>query len=58
MPELTASTREAALRIGLSETAMHKAEQSGLISREPDAPKDLDKTLRRPGTPASTLVED
>ena len=36
MPELTASTREAARRLGVSDTAIHKAERSGRIAREPD----------------------
>ena len=47
MPELTSSTREAARRIGLSDTAMHKAERSGRIAREPDGTWDIDKTRRR-----------
>ena len=47
MPELTSSTREAARRIGLSDTAMHKAERSGRIAREPDGQWDIDKTRRR-----------
>jgi len=47
MPELTASTREAARRIGLSDTAMHKAERSGRIAREPDGQCDFDKAQRR-----------
>ena len=47
MPELTPSTREAARRIGLSDTAMHKAERAGRIAREPDGQWDVDKTRRR-----------
>ena len=47
MPELTSSTREAARRIGLSDTAMHKAERSGRIARELDGQWDADKTRRR-----------
>ena len=47
MPELTASTREAARRIGLSDTAIHKAERAGRITREPDGNWDIDKTRRR-----------
>ena len=47
MPELTPSTREAARRIGLSDTAMHKAERAGRIAREPDGQWDIDKTRRR-----------
>jgi hypothetical protein len=44
MPELTASTREAARRLGVSDTAIHKAERSGRIAREPDGQWDIDKT--------------
>ena len=47
MPELTASTREAARRLGVSDTAIHKAERSGRIAREPDGQWDVDKTRRR-----------
>ena len=47
MPELTASTREAARRLGFSDTAMHKAERAGRIAREPDGQWDIDKTRRR-----------
>ena len=47
MPELTPSTREAARRIGLTETALRKAEQTSRISREPDGQWDIDKTRRR-----------
>ena len=47
MPELTASTREAARRLGVSDTAIHKAERAGRIAREPDGSWDLDKTRRR-----------
>ena len=47
MPELTASTREAARRIGITETALRKAEGSGGIAREPDGQWDIDKTRRR-----------
>jgi len=47
MPELTTSTREAARRIGLSDTAIHKAERAGRITREPDGNWDIDKTRRR-----------
>jgi hypothetical protein len=50
MPELTSSTREAARRIGITETALRKAEAAGRISREPDGQWDIDKTRR-------TLVE-
>ncbi|WP_222440772.1 type IV toxin-antitoxin system AbiEi family antitoxin domain-containing protein, partial [Siccirubricoccus deserti] len=47
MPELTASTREAARRLGVSDTAIHKAERAGRIAREPDGQWDIDKTRRR-----------
>ena len=47
MPELTPSTREAARRIGLSDTAMHKAERSGRIARELDGQLNIDKTRSR-----------
>jgi hypothetical protein len=44
---MTASTREAARRLGVSDTAIHKAERSGRIAREPDGQWDIDKTRRR-----------
>jgi AcrR family transcriptional regulator len=47
MPEMTASTREVARRLGVSDTAIHKAERSGRIAREPDGQWDIDKTRRR-----------
>ena len=47
MPELTPSTREAARRLGVSDTAMHKAERAGRIAREPDGQWDVDSTRRR-----------
>jgi len=37
MAELTSSTREAARRLGVSDTTMHKAERTGRIAREPEA---------------------
>jgi len=46
MPELTASTREAARRLGVSDTAIHKAERAGRIAREPDGQWDINKTRR------------
>ena len=46
MPELTPSTREAARRIGITETALRKAEQASRIAREPDGQWDIDKTRR------------
>jgi hypothetical protein len=50
MPEMTNSTREAARRIGVTETALRKAEAKGRITREPDGQWDVDKTRRRSGT--------
>lgn len=47
MPELTPSTREAARRIGVTEAALRKAEQTNRIAREPDGQWDIDKTRRR-----------
>jgi hypothetical protein len=47
MPELTNSTREAARRIGVSDTAIYKAERAGRIAREPDGRWNIDKTRRR-----------
>jgi hypothetical protein len=47
MPELTASTREATRRLGVSDTAIHKAERACRIAREPDGQWDIDKTRRR-----------
>lgn len=47
MPELTPSTREAARRIGVTETALRKAEARGRIAREPDGQWDVEKTRRR-----------
>jgi hypothetical protein len=47
MPELTSSTREAARRLGVSDTALRKAEQTNRIAREPDGQWDIDKTRRR-----------
>jgi hypothetical protein len=47
MPELTPSTREAARRIGITETTLRKAEAAGRIVREPDGRWDIDKTRRR-----------
>jgi hypothetical protein len=47
MPELTASTREAARRLGVSDTAIHKAERAGRIARQPDGQWDIDKTCHR-----------
>jgi hypothetical protein len=46
MRELTASTREASRRLGVSDTAFHKAERAGRIAREPDGQWDVDKTRR------------
>ena len=47
MPEMTASTGEAARRLGVSDTAIHKTERAGCIAREPDGNCDIDKTRRR-----------
>ena len=47
MPELTPSTREAARRLGVTDTAIYKAERAGRIAREPDGQWDIDKTRRR-----------
>lgn len=47
MPELTPSNREAARRIGISETAIRLAEAAGRITREPDGRWDIDETRRR-----------
>ena len=47
MPVLTPSTREAARRIGVTETALRKAATKGRIEREPDGQWDVEKTRRR-----------
>ena len=47
MPELTPSTREAARRIGVTETALRKAEGNGRITREADGQWDVERTRRR-----------
>jgi DNA-binding XRE family transcriptional regulator len=47
MAELTSSTREAARRLGVSDTTMHKAERSGRIVREPNGQWDIAKTRAR-----------
>jgi hypothetical protein len=47
MAELTSSTREAARRLGVSDTTMHKAERTGRIAREPDGQWDIAKTRSR-----------
>jgi hypothetical protein len=46
MPELTPSNREAARRIGITETALRKADHNGRITREPDGQWVVDKTRR------------
>ena len=46
MPELTPSTREAARRIGITETALRKAEQTNRIGREPDGQWDIAETSK------------
>ncbi len=47
MPELTAPTREAARRSGITETALRKAEQTNRIGRGPAGRWDVDKMRRR-----------
>ena len=47
MPELTASTRELARRVGVTETALRKAAAKGRIVRETDGQWDVEKTRRR-----------
>ena len=47
MAELTPSTREAARRLGVSDTTMHKAERTGRIARESDGQWDIAKTRAR-----------
>jgi hypothetical protein len=47
MAELTSSTREAARRLGVSDTTMHKAERTGRIARKPDGQWDITKTRAR-----------
>ena len=47
MAELTPSTREAARRLGVSDTTMHKAERTGRIAREPSGKWDITKTRTR-----------
>jgi hypothetical protein len=47
MAELTPSTREAARRLGVSDTTMHKAERTGRIAREPSGKWDVTKTRAR-----------
>jgi hypothetical protein len=46
MPERIASAREVARRLGLSHTAIQKAEQIGRISREQDAAWDVERVRR------------
>ena len=55
MPELTPSTREAARRIGVTETALRKAATKGRIEREPDGQWDVEKTRRRMGETADPV---
>jgi hypothetical protein len=47
MPEFTPSTREAARRIGVSHTALQKAERAGRIMREASGQWDVEKTRQR-----------
>jgi hypothetical protein len=46
MSERTPSARELARRIGISHTAIQKAERAGRIAREPDGTWDVDKARR------------
>jgi hypothetical protein len=46
MPELTTSAREVARRLGVSHTAIQKAERAGRITREPDGDWDVDRVRR------------
>ncbi|MBX6376682.1 MAG: hypothetical protein IRZ13_20950 [Acetobacteraceae bacterium] len=64
MPERTASGREVARRLGLSHTAIQKAERAGRITREPDGSWDVERVRRdmtetaRPGrSPMSLPME-
>jgi hypothetical protein len=47
MSERITSERELARRIGISHTAIQKAEAAGRIAREPDGTWDIEKTRRR-----------
>lgn len=47
MSDHTTSGRELARRVGLSHTAIQKAEAAGRIPREPDGSWDIEKTRRR-----------
>jgi hypothetical protein len=44
MPELTPSTRAAAQRIGVTDTALRKAAAKGRIKREPSGQWDVERT--------------
>jgi len=64
MPELTTSAREVARRLGVSHTAIQKAERAGRITRKPDGGWDVDRVRRdmaetaRPGrSPLAPPVE-
>jgi hypothetical protein len=46
MPEHTTSARQVARRLGVSHTAIQKAERVGRISREPDGSWDIDRVRR------------
>ena len=47
MPEVATSVRELARRLGVSHTAIQKAERAGRIAREPDGSWDVAATRRR-----------
>ena len=47
MSEQTPSIRELARRIGVSHTALQKAERTGRILREPSGVWDVEKTRQR-----------
>jgi hypothetical protein len=65
MPERTTSAREVARRLGVSHTAVQKAERAGRITREADGGWDVDRVRRdmaetaRPGrSPLASPMEE